>query len=610
MAFSQAFLEDLRRQVDIVRVINDYVPLKKTGTNWMACCPFHQEKSPSFSVNPARAFFHCFGCGKGGNVFSFVMAMERVSFPESVKLVAAKANIPLPADENDSHSAHQNREVAEVIELNTLAAEFWASQLQENNPEAQAARDYLAQRGISEATCQAFQLGYAPDRWDMLLEHLRRRGVSARQMNQSGLIIFREGGNVYDRFRGRIMFPVLDARGQPVAFGGRVMGEGEPKYLNSPATPAYVKGQHLYGLWQNRQAIQKQRFAILAEGYLDVLIPYQAGVRNIIASLGTAFTPEQAKLLGRFARKIVVNYDGDKAGIKAAQKAIATLLAEDFEIKVLVLPDQADPDEFIRKFGAEEYNRRRGAAQPHIQFIIEQAKRGRSLSEPAEKAAAVEEVLPFLAAIRNQIQRREYFDIAMNELRVEDTTRRLLWDDARQTIVVATKSNESVAEKVTRTSRLPVTVVETKLLALLIHDAELMAEIVPRLETADYEELTTAPLFRVLVELTENGTGFVPEVAMLQARFADDEAAQSWLAPLLSSAPARGQGEALDDFLHEADSYVLTLRLMMVERRLQVITSHLAAAQRAGDEARLTELAREHYQWTKYRHSLRPNGAA
>src|SRR5215212_8562559 len=361
MRFPQTFIDDLRRQADIVRVIQDYVSLKKKGANWMACCPFHQEKTPSFSVNPAKDIFFCFGCQKGGSVFSFVMEIERVSFPEAVKIVAEKANVSLPVMVEGQKFEARRKEADEIIELNSWALEWWETQLEQDNLEARAARKYLEGRQISDETRKAFRLGYAPDSWDALSLHLKKRGATLQQIERSGLVVKKDAGGFYDRFRGRLIFPVTDAQGRAVAFGGRTLEPGgEPKYLNSPETAAYTKGRHLFGLNLTRDEIRRRKFAILVEGYLDLIIPYQFGVRNLVASLGTALTSEQAKLLGRFARKVVVNYDGDSAGVKAAKRAIETLLAEDFEAKVLVLPDGADPDEFIRTHGAEAYHERRG----------------------------------------------------------------------------------------------------------------------------------------------------------------------------------------------------------------------------------------------------------
>ncbi len=232
----------------------------------------------------------------------------------------------------------------------------------------------------------------------------------------------------YDRFRGRLIFPVLDIQGKPIAFGGRTLKDEDAKYINSPETAAYVKGRNLFGLNLTRDEIRRSGFAILVEGFLDLIVPYQFGIRNVVASLGTALTPDQVKLVSRFARKVVVNYDGDNAGVQAAKKAIEILLAEDLEVKILVLPDNSDPDEFIRKSGVSEYQRQRGEAQPHIQFVIDQAVRDRKLSNPADKEAAIDEVLPYIRAVRSRIQKREYFDIAMDSLRIGDAAlRRELW---------------------------------------------------------------------------------------------------------------------------------------------------------------------------------------
>jgi len=448
--FPQTFIDDLKRQADIVRIVQDYVSLKKTGANWVAPCPFHKETKPSFSVSPAKEMFFCFGCHKGGTVFTFVMEIERVDFPEAIKIVAEKSGMPLPKMVDDSRFEARKRESDQVIELNQWAMTWWEDQLNSKSAPAQAAREYLEQRGITEETQKTFRLGFAPDRWDALSTHLRQKGATKEQLEQSGLVVKKDEGGSYDRFRGRLMFPVIDAQGHPIAFGGRVLDpEGEPKYLNSPETAAYTKGRHLYGLNLTRDEIRRQGFAILVEGYLDLIVPYQIGVRNVVASLGTALTPEQVKLIGRFARKVVVNYDGDRAGVQAAKRAIETILAEDLEVKVLVLPDNADPDDFIRKHGATEYQKRRGEAQPHIQFVIDQAVRDRNLHSPADKAAAVEEALPFVRAVRSRIQKREYFDITMDALRVQPEQRRELWQRIR---TGASTDAASVQELVKRSS--------------------------------------------------------------------------------------------------------------------------------------------------------------
>ena len=425
MLYDQYFIDDLKDRADLVRIIEPYAPLKKKGANWMACCPFHQEKTPSFSVNPSKGFYKCFGCGKGGTAFNFLMEMEGLTFPEAVRRVAEMTGIPLPEPIDDQRYEQQKKRKEErkklsdqVIELNRIALEFWEQELQGKNAKARAAREYLEQRGISQEIIREFRIGFSPDSWDALLTHLKEKGADESLIEQSGLVsVNEEKERVFDRFRGRIMFPILDVNGNPVAFGARAMGSDEPKYLNSPETPAYIKGQHLYGLFQSKEAIRQKKFAILVEGYLDLIALYQFGVANVVASLGTAFTPEQSKLLGRFTKRIIVNYDGDQAGIKAATRAIEHLLPQDFEIKVLTLPNGEDPDDFIRKNGTESYNNARSRSAPFLTFVLGSSMAGRSLANARQKAEAIEEVIPVLAAIKNPIQKRQSFDDAMTHFR-------------------------------------------------------------------------------------------------------------------------------------------------------------------------------------------------
>src|SRR2546425_5021339 len=406
--------------------------------------------------------------------------------------------------QDDSRFQARRLESEEVIELNKWALEWWEQQL-ESSAEGRIARDYLKGREIADETRKTFRLGYAPDSWDALSSHLRQKGASQDQIDRSGLVAKKEEGRSYDRFRGRLIFPVMDIQGKPIAFGGRTLKDDDAKYINSPETAAYIKGRNLFGLHLTRDEIRRQGFAILVEGFLDLIIPYQFGIRNAVASLGTALTPEQVKLLARFARKVVVNYDGDRPGMQAAKRAIEILLAEDLEVKVLVLPDNADPDEFIRKFGANEYQRQRGDAQPHIQFVIDQAVRDRNLHRPAEKAEAVEEVLPYVRAVRSRIQKREYFDIAMDALRIGDAAlKRELWYSLRSS---AKSEGANVRQKVLGRAEAKPTVAERQLLELLFADEELRRTILPRLDPGEYEDLPTTGIFQTLIDIENEGAG-------------------------------------------------------------------------------------------------------
>lgn len=596
MRYPQTFIDDLKRQADIVRVIQDYVQLKKKGANWMACCPFHKEKTPSFSVSPAKEIFYCFGCHKGGTVFNFVMEIERVPFPEAIKIVADKVGMPLPKMVDDGRFEARRQEADEVIQLNSWALEWWQKQL-ESGAEGRIARDYLNQRQLTEETQKTFSLGYAPDSWEALTAHLRQKGATQQQIERSGLVVKKDEGGSYDRFRGRLMVPVFDHQGRPIAFGGRTLKNDGAKYINSPETSAYVKGRNLFGLNLTRDDIRRQGFAILVEGFLDLIVPYQFGVRNIVASLGTALTTDQAKLLGRFARKVVVNYDGDRAGVQAAKKAIEILLAEDIEVKVLVLPDNADPDEFIREFGATEYQKRRAQAQPHIQFVIENALRDRSLHRPAEKAEAVEEVLPYIRAVNSRIQKREYFDMAMDALGIDrenvntSAWRRELWQTVRDNRSHAPHSVQPV------TRRGEATAAEQRLLSLLFGDESLRRQVLPMLRKEDYEDLATAPLFKALLELEREGATI--DFENVSSKTEGDEFAGKILPMLLMNSSLHGSNQH-----YVPEECVSTFRLMRIEQRIEELRRELALAERAQDDEKVSQLAAQQIELSSLRQEM------
>ena len=609
MLYEQYFIDDLKDRADLVRIIEPYArDLKKKGANWMACCPFHQEKTPSFSVNPSKGFYKCFGCGKGGNAFTFLMEMEGLNFPEAVQRVADMAGVPLPepVDDGQYQKSKQRRDEKKrladlVIDLNGIALEFWEAELLANNAKAEAARAYLEKRGISDEVRKKFRIGFAPDSWDSLLNHLRDIQTDPKLIEQSGLVsVNEEKDRIFDRFRGRIIFPVLDVEGRPVAFGARAMGDEQPKYLNSPETPAYIKGQHLYGLFQGKEAIRQRKFSILVEGYLDLIALHQFGITNVAASLGTAFTSEQAKLLARFTKKVVINYDGDSAGIKAARRAVEELLPQDFEIKVLVLPDGMDPDDFLRTNGTDSYNTARGQAVPFLFFVFDASMKGRSLANPKHKAEAIEEVVPVLAGIRNPIQKRESFDQAMDYFRVDDVgLKRDLWQ--------AVKSGqqapaEVIKREVKRVAKAKITVAEQQLLELLIHDSELRQMVLPILEESDYDSLATAGIFRAMYGI--DGRGEEMDLGALLNETTGDEIAEDLLPMLMIGEPKRGDGEVLDGVFHEAENCILSLRSMAIQNRIQEVSQELLAAEQVGNGELVNALVAEQLDLSKMKHLL------
>jgi len=607
MLYDQYFIEDLKNRADLVRIIEPFAALKKKGSNWMGCCPFHSEKTPSFSVSPSKGFYKCFGCGKGGSVYNFLMEMEGLSFPEAVKAVAERTGIPLPEPVDDvNYQKNKKKKEAkkkiadQVIDLNRIALEFWEAELQKKYAKAKAAREYLETRGISEETQKAFHIGFSPDSWDSLLNLLKDKGAKDEIVEQSGLVsVKEEKDRVFDRFRGRIMFPILDLNGNPVAFGARAMGSDEPKYLNSPETPAYTKGRHLYGLFQGKNEIRLKKFVILVEGYLDLIALYQHGITNVVASLGTAFTSEQSKLLSRFAKKVVINYDGDTAGIEAARKAIEVLLPNNFDIKVFTLPDRADPDDYVRQYGSDEYNTQRGKARSYLQFVLDHALRQRNILNPRHQADALSEVLPVISAIRNPIEKRSSFDQSVSSLMIAKPQQTELW----RSVKAGSLPIENILNKqIKRATQAKITVAEQHLLELLVYDSELQEKILPQLEESDYETLATALVFRALFEINDKNLVISRENLLELA--GDDETATDFVPLLLMTEPRREPDEAIDSVLHEAENCVFTLRLMAISSRIAEISQEALHAEQSGQEILHNRLTFEQLELEKIKREL------
>src|SRR6516225_9660157 len=337
MAEAGSFAERVKQQADIVRVIGEYVRLKKSGANFSCLCPFHQEKTPSFNVHPVKQIYHCFGCGVGGDVFKFVMEMEKSTFPEAIRSGAEKCGIAIPKPrERSPEERRENQQRSVLVEVHREAQSWFVNQL-EGTLEGKAARAYLEDRGLDRDTITRFGIGYAPSGGDLLLRHLKAR-YPEKTLVESGLISRDSSGRLFDRFRRRITFPIANESAKVVAFGARSLGDDQPKYLNSPETPVYSKSHVLYHLDRAKDALRRQDFAILVEGYMDAIAVASAGISNVVASCGTSLAEPQIKLLGRFTKRVIVNYDPDVAGQAATERSIALLLENDFEVKVLALP--------------------------------------------------------------------------------------------------------------------------------------------------------------------------------------------------------------------------------------------------------------------------------
>ena len=369
MAFSPDFLQELAERNPIEEVVGEYVALtKRSGQNFFGLCPFHSEKTPSFSVSPSKQIYHCFGCGKGGSVINFIMEIERLSFPEAVEFLARRAGMAVPEQGRDPNRGRRER----LLELNREAARWFYSQL--STPEGAAAVEYMRRRQISPRMARSFGLGFAPDGWSGLTDAMKQKGYTERELAEAGLAKNGRRGGVYDAFRNRLMFPVIDVRGNVVAFSGRILGDGEPKYLNSPDTPVFSKSHNLFGL--NLAKKSKAGYILLVEGNIDVVSLHQAGFDSAVASLGTSLTGEQARLLSRFTKRVVICYDADAAGRKAAQRAIPMLEKLELAVRVVTVPEGKDPDEFIKARGPEAFRALIADSENGVEFRLQRAAEG------------------------------------------------------------------------------------------------------------------------------------------------------------------------------------------------------------------------------------------
>ncbi len=571
MGFPDEFVDEVRRSADIVRLISDHLTLKKVGNSWKGLCPFHQEKTPSFNVRADPPVFHCFGCGEGGDVFKFVMLHERVGFPEAIEIVARRFGVPIP--ERTSAAPREAKEREELLAVLEEAAQ-WFTRTFWGEP-GRAAREYLQGRGFEKSTLDRIRVGAARDAWSALLDDLGRRH-SPQVLLAAGLIVARQGKQGhYDRFRNRAVFPILNDQGKVVAFGARALDGSEPKYLNSPESPVYHKASTLYGLSWAKETVRKAGRVILMEGYLDVARALERGVLECVASCGTALTPTHARVLRRFAGRIIVNYDQDAAGQKAATRGIDVLLEQGFEITVVELPEGHDPDSFLKAEGADAYRARLDEAPPYMEWLIRRAARDHDTSTPPGKAAFLNAILPSLAKIENAVERAAWVPVLVQRGRLDGAAAR---EEVRR--AVAARAATLTIPSTTQPPRpgpaprlLPV---EKLLLARLVR-GEVERETLSGLEDQDLEGLAAAELLRLARAIARRGQN-VTAASLTEA--APDDASRRFLSELaVEGSPAGGQGAA--ECLKE-------LRRLALERRLEEIQKAIDGAAE-GTEALLQE---------------------
>jgi|TARA_B100001245_G_C22885971_1_gene426313 DNA primase len=418
MAYPPSFVNEVRRSTDPLQTIGEVVDLKRRGSRWVGLCPFHSEKTPSFTVNE-EGLWHCFGCTAGGDIFQFVMNQEGMEFPEAVRSLAERGGVPVPTELGRSRKAGQpsidkNRVMAVLV----AADGFYREQL--HGVGGARAREFLAERGFEDNVVLHFGLGFAPDEWEAVQQYLVKAGFNEHELEAAGLVKRRETGKgTYDRLRDRIVFPIRDPRGRPVAFSGRIIGEGEPKYLNSPETITFTKSQTLYGLFEARESISSKGFVLLVEGNFDLIACAQYGLLNVVAPLGTAFTEDHARKLAHFTRKAVVEFDGDQAGQAAAERTVGILLGKGFQVNVVRLAPEHDPDSFLRAEGAEGFHVALSQSVTGLDFMIHRAGERADLDTPRGKAEALSLLLEFVVPISNRVERAEWITRLAERLQIE-----------------------------------------------------------------------------------------------------------------------------------------------------------------------------------------------
>jgi DNA primase len=496
MAEAGSFAERVKQQADIVRVVGEYVRLKKTGKDFSGLCPFHEEKTPSFTVSPIKQIFYCFGCGKGGDVFNFVMDMEKSAFPEAVRTVAEKCGIAIPRlRERSPEERQENQQRSALVEMHREAQAFFKKQIS-GTLEGKAARAYLEDRGLDNQAIDRFGIGYAPSDGDALLRFLKQK-YPEKLLVESGLISRGEqGSRMFDRFRRRITFPIANDSGKIVAFGARALGDDQPKYLNSPETPIYSKSNVLYHMDRAKEALRRSDFAVLVEGYMDAIAVARAGISNVVASCGTSLAEPQIKLLSRFTKRVIINYDPDNAGQLAAERSVSLLLEQDFEVRVLALPPvgdkKADPDLFIRERGVEEYTKLLKDSPPYVDYLIARARR-MDLTTGEGKRRAVNFLLPYVQKIPNTILRSEWATRIAQQLHLDEPVLRAALSKA----ATQRRSELKIQPELVGRSAKPA---ERRLIRMLADAEGFRRELAQRLQVAQlYLGLETEKVFAALI---------------------------------------------------------------------------------------------------------------
>ncbi len=504
--FPASFIDDLKSHADIVQIVQERVPLRRSGTTWKGLCPFHGEKTPSFHVNGEKGFFHCFGCGVGGDVIKFVELYDKIAFPDAVRQLAARVGLTVPEPQDAAEDAESQRDREGLLKAHEVAAAWFREQLEAGA--GTTARRQLTERGLTAETIAVLGIGYAPAAREGLKTRLLKEGFTLPLLLKSGLVVQREGNATVDRFRNRLMIPICRDSGPIIAFGGRAMEPGQqPKYLNSPETPIYVKGRTLYGLNLSRTAITRAKYAVMVEGYFDVAQAVQAGITNVVASSGTALTPAQARLLKRFTSKVVLSFDPDAAGQGAAARSSELLVMEGFQVNVAIMPAGDDPDNFIRKQGGAAYQEKLRTSRQYLEYLLDRTAADHDFSRDDSRREFLNRMLSVAARIPDAAQRDQFADRLAHKARI---TEEVVRAEIRK---AAVNRQTSIEER-----RLPslgqVKPAERGLIWALVRDPAAAVEALEELEGEDLAGLASGPIIEQARSLQGLPAASLPETLL------------------------------------------------------------------------------------------------
>ena len=569
MRVSEEKIQEVRERTDIVEVISQYVTLKKRGSSFVGLCPFHTEKTPSFHVDAAKGFYHCFGCGVGGNVFQFVMKMDNLPFPDAVRALADKAGIPLPESVPDS----EDREIEMLYRVNKQAADFFKQCLFKTKA-GEKALHYLQSRKFDQSVVEQFGLGYAPDRWDGVLRMADRESVDPKDLLKAGLVIPRkESGGYFDRFRGRLMFPFFNPSGRVVGFGGRILGNASnaPKYLNSPETPVYHKGKQLFGLFQSKSGIQREDRVLLVEGYTDVMRLHQSGLDFAVASSGTALTEDQAALIRRYTRRVTLVYDGDSAGFQAALRGVDILLGAGLKVEVVALPKGSDPDSFLRDSDVSGKDRLLGSAQSFVDFRLARDKESGRFRTVSDRADVTRQLLFTVAKVQDPLERNLMIKDISEKIGIPES---LLVSELRS----MQRKQTGTLEKTALVRESAAAQAEQGLVLLLLEDPSKWGPAVfPLCGPEAFRDQGLRAIAQAIHDRIEKGP--VEDASFLLDRFGSDPDVSQTLAELLS----RGIGKGSDRKRFGLDN-LIAVRRLEIKEKLSDVRNRLRMAESKGED--------------------------